>query len=214
MERKQGSRTHEQEENHVLVNEGHLGGCSMTGDGATYYPVMWKYMVDKYNIKSVIDVGCGRGFSADFFKDIGPEVLGVEGAQGAIDQSFLPRDLIVKHDYENDGPYVPEKEFDLCWSCEFVEHVEARHAANFLETYKKAKYLAITYAAPGQGGHHHVNEQYEPYWLAMMSQAGFEYLPDDTEILRSYARQDCAKYSPFYESHFIKRGLFFKRKES
>jgi len=211
MERPQGSKTHDKDEYHDLVYEGHLGGCSLTGDGATYYPMMWKRLIEKYDIKSMIDVGCGRGFSADYFKDLGVKVLGVEGCTGAIEKSFLPPEMIVKHDYEKDGPYIPEEEFDLCWSCEFVEHVDAGSAPNFLATFQKAKYVAITFAYPGQGGHHHVNEQHAPYWIDALHKVGFNYLHEDTEELRVHARKDGAKYSPYYESHFISKGLFFKR---
>ena len=38
------------------IIEGHLGGCSIGGDGGTYYPIMWKYLIDNYNVKTVLDL--------------------------------------------------------------------------------------------------------------------------------------------------------------
>lgn len=211
MERKQGSPTVEGEkETFDVVYQDHLGGCALGGDGATYYPKMWSYMISEYKIESVIDIGCGRAYSADYFKQNGVKVCGVEGCVEAVEKSFLEPCEMVLHDYENDGPYIPEEVFDLGWSCEFVEHVEEKHMNNFFETFKKCKFLAITYAAPGQGGHHHVNERPGSYWVHYLKQQGFELDQEATTALRLVAKEDREKYSPFYESHFIRRGLFFR----
>ena len=212
MKRLQGSPTKlKPEANFDVVEDKHLGGCAKNGDGATYYPAMWTHLVEKYNIKSVVDVGCGFGHSTDFFyDDLKCEVRGVEGLQRAVDENLVSSEFVVQHDFET-GPYIPERKFDLCWSCEFVEHVSHESMPNFLETFKSADYLAITYASPGQGGHNHVNEQEQTYWLQHIEQAGFEFDWDTTLELREIAKQDCEEFSPFYESHFIKRGLFFKK---
>ena len=73
----------------------------------------------------------------------------------------------------------------------------------------------MTYAGPGQSGHHHVNCQPEDYWIKKMELNGFEYLIDDTKELREYAEKDRKERIkipnvPHFESHFIPRGLFFK----
>ena len=49
-------------------NDGDLGGCNVFGDPATHYPIMWKHLVKKFDIKTVIDIGCGFGYTVDFFK--------------------------------------------------------------------------------------------------------------------------------------------------
>ena len=124
------------------VNEGHLGGWSYLGDSFTYYPMVWDYLISKYNIKSVIDVGCGRGFSSLYFKSAGCSVVGVDGSQRAKDSSLIPENFY-HHDYSK-GKSEISGDFDLAWSCEFVEHVEEQYIPNFMEDFKKAKYLAIT----------------------------------------------------------------------
>ena len=142
MERKQGSKlTPDGPEDTGNIYEGHLGGCSMNGDGATYYPRMWTHMIKKYSLKTMIDIGCGGGFALDYFRDLGVDVRGVEGYTEAIEKNLVPRELLIHHDYENDGPYVPDQEFDLAWACEFVEHVEASCMKNFLETWVQRKFV-------------------------------------------------------------------------
>lgn len=197
-------------------DKSHLGGCSTSGDAGTYYPQMWEYLISKYRVKSVIDVGCGAGWSTKYFHEKDLRVLGVEGLQNAIDASPV-KSLLICHDYES-GPYVPQQKYDLCWSCEFVEHVEEKHAVNFIETFKNCKYVAMTFAEPGQGGHHHVNERPESYWVELLAQYGLEYDKEATEDLRKIACEDEASWekagSPWFAIfHFVTRGLLFVNRE-
>tara|TARA_Y100000592_G_C5459964_1_gene313463 strand:- start:638 stop:1279 length:642 start_codon:yes stop_codon:yes gene_type:complete len=204
--------THDRERPDIM--EGHLGGCAFGGDSGTYYPLMWKSLFEDLDIKSVIDVGCGRGFSGEYFLQLGCDVLGVEGAIEAVETSLIPEN-VVQHDYTK-GPFVPENEYDLCWSCEFVEHVEEQYRDNFIETFKSAKYVAITYAYPGQGGHHHVNENTEEYWIEHIEAAGFTFNEQLTEKFRKEVKKDIDRYEsipdqPYYIPHFYYRGLIFER---
>ena len=45
----------------TMVNEGHVGGFIIEKDPATYTPYLWEYLCKKFNIKTVLDVGCGMG---------------------------------------------------------------------------------------------------------------------------------------------------------
>ena len=191
----------------------HLGGGSIGGDAGTYYPHMWEGLINKFNIESVLDVGCGAGWSVKFFKDRDCRVLGIEGLQEAIDSSPV-KDDVYRHDYEKDGPFKPIGNFDLCWSCEFVEHVQESSAPNFIETFKSAKFLAMTFAGPGQGGHHHVNCQPHQYWIDLLGSHGFRFDEEATEELKSLARLDEEEWQkigdPWHSCfHFVVRGLFF-----
>jgi SAM-dependent methyltransferase len=144
----------------------HLGGYLIGGDQGSYYPDLWHWLVTKYHLRSVVDVGCGEGHSVAYFRGLGCAVLGIDGiAQDAED--------IVQHDYST-GPYPHALgEFDLCWCCEFVEHVEAEYEENFLATFAHARIIAMTHGLPGQGGHHHVNCQPPDYWIERMREHGF-----------------------------------------
>lgn len=192
--------------------EGHLGGCSSGGDNGTYYPIMWNYLVDYYNIKSILDVGCGRGFSTKFFNSLNCNVLGIEGCIQAIDNSLIPQ-YVRFNDYEKSSSLNKEERFDLCWCCEFVEHVWEKYAQNFINDFKHCKYLAMTFAAVGQGGHHHVNENTQEYWINLLEKNRFKFLMNDTQILRDYSMLDKEKKdqqnAQFFISHFTERGLFF-----
>lgn len=71
-------------------DKAHLGGfTSFDPNGVS--PTLWKEMVSWLGIKSLIDVGCGRGISTSWFVLHGLEyVVCVEGSHDAVTNSLLP----------------------------------------------------------------------------------------------------------------------------
>lgn len=157
-----------------------------------------RLLKNKFDLKSMIDVGCGSGGMVQLALDLGIDAIGVDG-----DWSFERDVPFSLHDYEK-GSFVPDREFDLCYSCEFVEHVWEKYRQNFFDTFKSAKYLLITHAPPGQGGHHHVNEQPAEYWIDALNQDGWEY--DETTTM------EVRKASTMRMFFMRENGLFFVRK--
>jgi SAM-dependent methyltransferase len=198
------------------IKEGHLGGCDAGGDTGTYYPIMWKYLINNLNIKSVLDIGCGIGYALDFFKDEGIKITGIEGSKKAIELSLV-KNHIICHDFSKSTIQLNDT-FDLCWCCEFVEHVEEIYMENFLNLFKKCKYIAMTFAPKGQGGHHHVNEQDKNYWINKLQSINYRFNESYTNTLRNYATKDVEEHKkqkdcPFFTPHFLYKGLFFERIE-
>lgn len=177
----------------------HLGGCLLDGDENSWTPEMWDYIVGKYNIKSVVDIGAGCGFATEYFHNKGLDVLGVDGCE-EVQENFKLKDNFRLNDYQDGSALKSFESFDLCWSCEFVEHVEEEYSDNFLNDYTHAKYLAITHATPGQGGYHHVNCQWQEYWIEKLEALGFKF--DQAETDRTRELTDPSK-------HYNKSGLFF-----
>lgn len=199
-------------DNNVNCREGHLGGYVQSspaparsglpiehGDPQTWTPRLWRWAVERLGVRSVLDVGCGEGHSALYFRELGCEVCGVDGSLLAKRASRIP-DAHVVHDFTR-GPYVPDRKFDLVWSSEFVEHVEARYERNFLASFKAGDCVMMTYASPGQPGWHHVNCQTAAYWAYRMHQHGFEFDDALTEESRAFAEG----------RHYRDRGLVFRR---
>jgi len=164
----------------------HLGGYWIGGDPNTWCPEVWERIIDDKELRSVLDVGCGEGWSTAFFADPGIVALGVEGAESAITRSPVPN-LVLRHDYTTE-PFIPHMPFDLVWCCEFVEHVEERFSANFMATFSMARWVAMTHAFPGQPGYHHVNCQSTSYWINRMDADGFRFDEKYSLSLRGLTR--------------------------
>lgn len=157
----------------------HLGGhCNIThiDQGA----IDWA--ISEFNVKSMLDVGCGPGGMVEAAHKSGLDAFGIDG-DSKIQNKWFDQSKFMLHDFTL-GPAPLEKKFDLCWSVEFVEHVYAQYIPNFVAAYQNCKYLFMTHAVPGQGGHHHVNEQPEEYWLNQIQQYGFKFNRDYTNKLR------------------------------
>jgi SAM-dependent methyltransferase len=196
-----------------MVKDGHLGGYIHGGDPGTWCPHLWSWIVKEFQIQSVLDVGCGEGHSTKFFRDLGCDVLGVDGCRQAIEDSVIP-DHVVQHDFCN-RPFVPERPFDLIWSCEFLEHVEKEYVPNILETFAHAaKVILITHAFPerrkrrAERGHHHVNCQPSAYWIRLIEAMGFECRVDESRRARTITLADFPGIN-----HFARSGLLFMNPE-
>jgi len=179
----------------------HLGGYVPGGDEATWYPDLWRYLVKKLDVHTVVDVGCGDGQAIKFFRDeLGCKVLGLDG---------LPQedpDIEVWDFVKGPRRGVPVPRCDLIWCCEFVEHIPEEHMKNFLRAFQAGTYVAMTHAEPGQPGHHHVNCKTSQYWIGALAAAGYGF----EDILTKCARIAAStNESPW--NHFKRSGLVFKR---
>ena len=188
----------------VPVEDSHLGGAPMKApDTATFLPDVWDYLIEKYQVESVLDVGAGAGWSTKWFTDRGIYTLGVEGWKEALEKSQC-RANIVEHDYSS-GPFVPSMLLDLAWCAGFVEHIEEEFIPNFMASFRACRYVCLTHAEPGQPGYHHVNCQPTQYWIQKMNEFGFDLDAGETTHLRST------------DKHKAPRGrrtlAFFKRRD-
>ncbi|CAB5221571.1 AdoMet_MTases domain containing protein [uncultured Caudovirales phage] len=173
----------------------HLGGHY----GGTAMPLATlDYIFEKYNIKSVIDIGCGPGGTVEYANYKGIYSIGIDG-----DPAVQGPDYIKYHDYTL-GELPIDMYFDLAYSTEFLEHVEEKYIPYYITTFQKAQYVLCTGAFPGQGGHHHVNEQESQYWIDKFTQYGFTFLPDDLELIRQTSNDKLIN----------RNGLFFKNNKT
>ncbi|MEM9822423.1 MAG: methyltransferase domain-containing protein [Bacteroidota bacterium] len=192
---------------YMEISEGHLGGYIIDKPApGTWCPEIWDWCVKDLGVESMLDVGCGMGFVMEYFAQSGVASFGVDGSPSAIEKNVMDAALLKKHDFTL-GPWQPERAYDLVWSSEFLEHVEQQYEPNFFVTFQAArKYLMVTFAVPGQGGHHHVNEQYGEYWIKRFAEIGFAYDDELTQKARQLLPQQGMKGMQFRD-----KGLVFKR---
>jgi len=155
------------------------------------------YLVSHFQVKNMVDIGCGPGGMVYYALSKGIKAVGVDG------DPSVARDcpVIIEHDYTRKPLYLGE--FDLGWSVEFLEHVEELYLQNYMLTFRCCKHVFITAAIPGQPGVHHVNCQWGDYWIRKFEEAGFMFDREATEGVRMHSTM----WSCFTEQ----TGLVFNR---
>lgn len=133
------------------------------------------YLIARYDVRSMLDVGCGPGGMVMAARDRGITAHGIDG-------DGLAADIV--HDYTT-GPLPAYYSRDLIWCTEFVEHVEVQHQDNYLATFDAGRVLFLTAAPPGFPGHHHVNCQPEGYWVMLLAARGWALDTEATSWVRA-----------------------------
>ena len=123
--------------------------------------------------RSVVDIGCGTGQWLASVVALGiDDILGIDGAWVLDADLAIPRDRIQAHDLA--APLALARQFDLVLSLEVAEHLPAAAATTFVKTLCDAGNVILFSAAiPGQGGRHHINEQWPAYWADHFRNVGF-----------------------------------------
>tara|TARA_B100000131_G_scaffold148679_1_gene144421 strand:- start:937 stop:1491 length:555 start_codon:yes stop_codon:yes gene_type:complete len=159
------------------------------------------HIKDKFNIKSMLDVGCGPGWMLEIAQARGMRAIGIDGDISLRGEWKRQEITVVEQDFTLGPADIGKRKFDLGWSVEFLEHVDEKYIDNYMQAFKRCKYLAVTAAPPGHGGHHHVNEQSLEYWVHMFSEYGFEYDPETTKEMK--------EASTMTKGFMQKNGMFY-----
>jgi SAM-dependent methyltransferase len=170
------------------LDELHVGGNVVEGDPFTFSPSVWDYLIKRFSIRSVLDLGSGRGYSAQYFHRHGLEVLAVDGMKENCARAIFPT---VHIDLTKSRVFT---RVDLVHCQEVVEHIEEEHLDNLLSSLACGRFIVMTNALPGQGGYHHVNEQPTEYWIRHLGKYNCMVLAEDSKRIRSLAAADGAIY--------------------
>lgn len=122
---------------------------------------------------SIVDVGCGTGqWLSTFSKHGVDDYLGVDASWVDMSLLAIPPDKFLAADLEK--PLDISREFSLSMCLEVAEHLSAGRAASLVEELCRMSPVVLFSAAiPGQGGIHHINEQWQSFWAKMFAHHGF-----------------------------------------
>ncbi len=134
------------------------------------------FLVDALSPRSVVDVGCGLGAWLARFVELGvDDIVGVDGDWVDTSRLLIPTDRFRRHDLTE--AIELGRRFDLVLSLEVAEHLPHHAAQTFVDSLCRLGSVVIFSAAiPGQGGRHHMNEQWPEYWTARFDAAGYRAL--------------------------------------
>jgi len=141
----------------------------------------------RFQPRSAIDWGCGAGLHAAELARLGVDVIAVDAVVAA-DELRAGGIDIRRADLTEPLPFgfVPER-YDLSLCVDVMEHLHEADADIALDNItQNAELVILSCAPPGQGGHHHVNEQPRRYWVARMAARGWRYDRRETGSMENY----------------------------
>jgi hypothetical protein len=130
------------------------------------------------NLKGLVyDVGCGRGDYVNHFNQKGISCIGIEGTD------FNNGNMV----WDLTNPLSSELTKGAVICLEVAEHIPQKYESIFLDNLQllTSKYLFMSWAIKGQGGHGHVNEQDKDYVLKTMNARGFKLNSGATNQIRN-----------------------------
>lgn len=132
------------------------------------------------------------------------DYLGIDGSSVAPDRLRIPRDRFVAHNLTE--VLHLGRSYDLAVSLEVAEHLPPDSAEQLVKTLVDlAPVVLFSAAVPGQGGTHHINEQWPAYWEALFAQ--HEFLAADAIRYQVWANE---QVEPWYAQNTV---LFVARPE-
>ena len=158
--------------------------------------------VKEYNIKSMIDFGCGigsylEGAYLSGVKDLFGIEYNYELARPFIVEEVLAN--IIREDicHPNLFKTVIKRPYDVSWSVEVAEHIDPNGSEAFAKNLvdSSSRIIALTAAPPGQAGTNHINLRPKEYWIEMIEGMGASYSHEETQKV-------IKMWNPFLHSKF------------
>lgn len=122
----------------------------------------------------MVDVGCGTGTWLANFKNLGTaHIQGYDGYLRDTKLLEIPEENFSNQDLTK--PLESSVKFDLCMCLEVAEHLPQSSALTLVESIcSLSDFVLFSAAIPGQGGLHHLNEQWQEYWVEQFEKSGYK----------------------------------------
>jgi SAM-dependent methyltransferase len=145
--------------------------AGIAGESVRSAKVIVPKFIELVEPRSVVDVGCGKGWFLAEFGELGvTDLLGVDG--GPADDLVIPADQYQQVDLTE--RFAPARRFDLAVCLEVAEHLPESAAEGFIEQLcLLAPVVLFSAAIPMQGGEGHLNERWPDYWQALFARHGY-----------------------------------------
>jgi SAM-dependent methyltransferase len=130
-------------------------------------------LIDLFEPRSVLDVGCATGVWLSVFREHGVEdILGIDGPWVEQRQREIPDAFFRECNLAQ--PLALERTFDLALCLEVAEHLPAEAAPGLVQSLTAlAPVVVFSAAIPGQGGEGHINERWPSFWSRYFAAHGY-----------------------------------------
>jgi len=142
-----------------------------------------KSLVEMFEIKDIVDFGCGLGAYLEGALLAGAErVLGYDIMHEKA--SKYASDMIKPYlRYANVGEPIDCGKFDCVLSIETAEHLAEEEADAFVDNLVNASSRMIVLTASNAGGRYHINRQLKNYWIEKLENKNFNYFQASVDRL-------------------------------
>lgn len=141
-----------------------------TSDAAAVLQLLWPY----HTFRSLLDVGCGTGtWLSTAGTQLGvADILGVDVS--AYKQGLFHIAAAQYLQYNLEEPLQLQRQFDLVLCLEVAEHLPLAAATTLVKSLvAHGEVVLFSAAIPGQGGQHHINEQWQSWWQQHFAHEGY-----------------------------------------
>ena len=186
------------DEDRYNLDETYTEGFFGWGDNATQQKVLAEYfvpkIVERFNLKCVLDIGCGTGQWLDEYRKHNILTIGVEGSSNAfIEMSDETKESVLHWDLRDK---IEEEDYniDFVQSFEVAEHIEEEFANVFIHNLIKddPDIVLLTAAPPDQHGFQHVNCKEREYWMKKMKDESYLFNQDLLNEIKDWGTpKDC-----------------------
>lgn len=148
------------------------------------YSLIADALAARLGFSSVLDLGCGNGFLIARLLELGKTAQGVDGSPHAV--ALAAPQAAPRIEVRDLRTPLRLGRHDLVICSEVAEHLDACHADTLVDNVCAScgRWVFFTAATPGQGGHHHVNEQPHEYWIDKFERRGVRLDAQATRALR------------------------------
>lgn len=141
-------------------------------------------LVKQYNIKTILDLGCGVGYILEGCYANGASVCGVDLSYEAA-KKYIPADIESFIHYADLTQPLKRGRFGIAMSIETAEHLPEDKADAFVDNLINASdTILFTAAIVGQKGENHINTQPREYWIKKFEDKGYAYSQEDVNICK------------------------------
>ena len=164
-----------------LYTEEYYSNRLKTSSDITSSKVIAEAIIEYFNPRSVIDLGCGVAMELSHLENRGIVVKGIDKSSYAKKHACISNvDL-----WDLSTEYIPRQRYDvaLCFDC--VEHISPKFEDVILENIIRCSDIAMISIPYGTNDVLHLNEQPHDYWIKAFQRKGYYFDQEATSRIKT-----------------------------